>query len=53
MSQNRAALHVAFLIEMLLASRVLRDQANYANEVGEMHELAADGMGKRTHGESD
>jgi hypothetical protein len=25
---------VAFLIEMLLASRGLRDQANYANEVG-------------------
>jgi hypothetical protein len=34
---------VAFLIEMLLASRGLRDQANYANEVGEMHELAAEG----------
>jgi cytochrome c biogenesis protein CcdA len=38
---------VAFLIEMLLASRGLRDQANYATEVGEMHELAADGGGGR------
>ena len=28
---------VAFLIEMLLASRGLRDQANYATEVGETH----------------
>jgi hypothetical protein len=42
---------VAFLIEMLLASRGLRDQANYANEVGEMHELAAEGVGEPTHGE--
>ena len=37
---------VAFLIEMLLASRGLRDQANYANEVGEMHELAAEGSSR-------
>ena len=37
---------VAFLIEMLLASRGLRDQANYANEVGEMHELAAEEVGE-------
>ena len=37
---------VAFLIEMLLASRGLRDQANCANEVGEMHELAAEGVGE-------
>ena len=37
---------VAFLIEMLLASRGLRDQANYANEVGEIHELAAEGVGE-------
>jgi cytochrome c biogenesis protein CcdA len=43
---------VAFLIEMLLASRGLRDQANYGNEVGEMHELAAQGIRKPTHGES-
>jgi cytochrome c biogenesis protein CcdA len=43
---------LAFLIEMLLASRGLRDQANYANEVGEMHELAAEGVGEPTHGES-
>jgi cytochrome c biogenesis protein CcdA len=43
---------VAFLIEMLLASRGLRDQANYANEVGEMHELAAEGVGEPTRGES-
>ena len=33
---------VAFLIEMLLASRGLRDQANYASEVGEAHEHAAE-----------
>ena len=38
---------VAFLIEMLLASRGLRDQANYANEVGEMHELATEGVASR------
>jgi Protein of unknown function (DUF2721) len=43
---------VAFLIEMLLASRGLRDQANYANEVGEMHELAAEEVGEPTQGES-
>jgi hypothetical protein len=43
---------VAFLIEMLLASRGLRDQANYANEVGEMHELAAEGVGEPTRGKS-
>ena len=43
---------VAFLIEMLLASRGLRDQANYANEVGEMHELAAEGVSEPTRGES-
>ena len=43
---------VAFLIEMLLASCGLRDQANCANEVGEMHELAAEGVGEPTHGES-
>ena len=43
---------LAFLIEMLLASRGLRDQANHANEVGEMHELAAEGVGEPTHGES-
>jgi Protein of unknown function (DUF2721) len=43
---------LAFLIEMLLASRGLRDQANCANEVGEMHELAAEGVGEPTHGES-
>jgi cytochrome c biogenesis protein CcdA len=39
---------LAFLIEMLLASRGLRDQANCANEVGEMHELAAEGVGEPT-----
>ena len=43
---------VAFLIEMLLASRGLRDQANYANEVGEMQELADAEVGEPTHGES-
>ena len=43
---------VAFLIEMLLASRGLRDQANYATEVGEMHELAAEGVDEPTRGES-
>ena len=42
---------VAFLIEMLLASRGLRDQANYANEVGEMQELADAEVGESTHGE--
>jgi hypothetical protein len=36
---------VAFLIEMLLASRGLRDQANSANEVGEALEQAAAGVG--------
>ena len=44
---------IAFLIEMLLASRGLRDQANDANEVGEMHELAAEDVDKPTRGESD
>ena len=39
---------VAFLIEMLLASRGLRDQANYATEVGETHELAVEGVGEPT-----
>jgi cytochrome c biogenesis protein CcdA len=43
---------VAFLIEMLLASRGLRDQADYANRVGETHELAAEGDDGPTHGES-
>jgi hypothetical protein len=43
---------LAFLIEMLLASRGLRDQANCANEVGEMHELATKGVSEPTHGES-
>ncbi len=42
---------VAFLIEMLLASRGLRDQANYANEVGEMRELAAEGVGEPSRSE--
>ena len=42
---------VAFLNEMLLASRGLRDQANYATEVGEIHELAAEGVGTPTHDE--
>ena len=37
---------VAFLIEMLLASRGLRDQANSANEVGEALEQAADIVGE-------
>ena len=32
---------VAFLIEMLLASRGLRDQANSADEVGEAHSESA------------
>jgi cytochrome c biogenesis protein CcdA len=41
---------IAFLIEMLLASHGLRDQADYANKVGETHELAAEGVGKPTHG---
>jgi cytochrome c biogenesis protein CcdA len=40
---------IAFLIEMLLASRGLRDQADYANKVGEMHELAAEGVDESTH----
>jgi cytochrome c biogenesis protein CcdA len=44
---------VAFLIEMLLASRGLRDQANYATEVGEMHELAAEGVDGPTRRETD
>ena len=44
---------VAFLIEMLLASRGLRDQANYATEVGEMHELAAEGVDEPTRRETD
>jgi hypothetical protein len=39
---------VAFLIEMLLASRGLRDQANSANEVGEALEQAADIAGEPT-----
>ena len=43
---------VAFLIEMLLASRGLRDQANSANEVGEALEQAADIAGEPTAGES-
>ena len=44
---------VAFLIEMLLASRGLRDQANSANEVGKALEDAADTAGESTpHGES-
>ena len=43
---------IAFLIEMLLASRGLRDQANDANEVGEMHELAAEDVDEPTRGES-
>jgi cytochrome c biogenesis protein CcdA len=40
---------VAFLIEMLLASRGLRDQADYAKKVGEIYELAADGVDEPTH----
>jgi cytochrome c biogenesis protein CcdA len=43
---------VAFLIEMLLASRGLRDQADDANQVEEMHELAAEGVGEPTRDES-
>jgi hypothetical protein len=43
---------VAFSIEMLLASRGLRDQADYAKKVGEMHELAVEGVGEPTHTES-
>jgi hypothetical protein len=43
---------VAFLIEMLLASRGLRDQANYANAVGEAHKYAAEGVEEPTRGES-
>lgn len=42
---------IAFLIEMLLASRGLRDQADYANKVGEMHELTAEEVGEPTHDE--
>jgi hypothetical protein len=42
----------AFLIEMLLASRGLRDQANCANEVGEGHEHAAEGVGEPSRGAS-
>ena len=42
---------LAFLIEMLLASRGLRDRADYATEVGDMHELTAEGAGERTNGE--
>src|ERR1700722_7680896 len=41
---------IAFLIERLLASPGLRDQADYANKVGETHELAAEGACKPTHG---
>jgi hypothetical protein len=44
---------VAFLIEMLLSGRGLREQANYANEVGEMHELAAEVVGESLGGSSD
>jgi hypothetical protein len=36
---------------LLLASRGLADQANDANEVGEMHELAGEGVGEPTRGE--
>ena len=43
---------VAFLIEVLLASRGLRDQADYANKVGEMHELATEGVDEPTQVES-
>ena len=43
---------VAFLIEMLLPSGWLRDQTNHANEIGEMHELAAEGVGEPTPGGS-
>ena len=43
---------LAFLIEMLLASRGLRDQADYATEVGDMHELVAEGVREPTRGES-
>jgi cytochrome c biogenesis protein CcdA len=43
---------VAFLIEMLLASRGLRDQADYANKIGEMHELEAGEVGEPSHGDS-
>ena len=42
----------AFLIEMLLASRGLRDQANCANVVGEAHEHSAEGVGEPTRGKS-
>ena len=41
----------AFLIEMLLASRALRNQANYASEVGETHERAEEGVGEPPRGE--
>jgi hypothetical protein len=40
---------VAFLIEMLLTSLRLRDQADYANKVREIHELAAYGVDEPTH----
>ena len=42
----------AFLIEMLLASRGLRDQANCANAVEVAHGYAAEGVGEPTRGES-
>jgi cytochrome c biogenesis protein CcdA len=42
----------AFLIEMLLASRGLRYQANCANVAGEAHEHAAEGLGEPARGES-
>jgi cytochrome c biogenesis protein CcdA len=41
---------VAFLIEMLLASRGLRDQATRANEVGGAHEHAAEAGGQPPRG---
>ena len=41
----------AFLIEMLLASRGLRDQTNCANEVGEGHEHAVEGVAEPSRGE--
>ena len=44
---------VAFLIEMLLASRGLRDQANYASEVGEAHEHPAEGVANRARASTD
>ena len=42
----------AFLIEMLLASRGLRYQANCTNAAGEAHEHAAEGVGEPTRGKS-